>query len=221
MRIKHLWKLTKPWRLLLIKCGSTLSSNEWIVERAPNRLLCTNSKTLLLDSFRDMLLVAKVSTLKLIVDITVVVMLLNILEIGHRGLWWLLESALVVNVDVGVIIIYNNDSTISRVWTDDVWWLKLRTHLLDLIVCTGLSPHVSWFLLLMHGVLFVFALLKLNLVRIISSMSTLHLLLSVSPWWLCVWLQFFLRVSNRVWWRTDRAYVLTLDNSFVFYFFLY
>jgi hypothetical protein len=59
--------------------------------------------------------IPKIGTLKLLVHIIHIVVLLNVLEIRQRTLRRLLEGALVVDVDVSVVVVYHNDTTIGWV----------------------------------------------------------------------------------------------------------
>ena len=59
--------------------------------------------------------IPKIGTLKLLVHIIHIVVLLYVLEIRQRTLRRLLEGALVVDVDVSVVVVYDNDTAIGWV----------------------------------------------------------------------------------------------------------
>lgn len=59
--------------------------------------------------------IPKIGTLKLLVHIIHIVILLYVLEIRQRTLRRLLEGALVVDVDVSVVVVYDNDTAIGWV----------------------------------------------------------------------------------------------------------
>ena len=59
--------------------------------------------------------IPKIGTLKLLVHIIHIVILLYVLEIRQRTLRRLLESALVVDVDVSVVVVYDNNTAIGWV----------------------------------------------------------------------------------------------------------
>ena len=93
-------------------------------------------------------------------------------------------------------------------------------HFLDLVVCASLSPHVGR-LLLLHIELFAFTLLHLNLIREISSVSTLNLLCSISSWRLSyILLEFLLCSPDSVWDRPYTIAILTLIYGFCLNIFL-
>lgn len=59
--------------------------------------------------------IPKIGTLKLLVHIIHIVILLYVLEIRQRTLRRLLEGALVVDVDVSVVVVYDNNTAIGWV----------------------------------------------------------------------------------------------------------
>ena len=103
--------------------------------------------------------VSKVSLCKLLLIhvVIVVIILLNVLQIDQRTLRGLLESALMVNINIGVIIIDDHNSTIFIIL------IYLISHFLNLIVGASLSSHVGRHLLHVR-VLLVLGLLHRNLI---------------------------------------------------------